>query len=287
MTCRLDSRLFVSLSCVALLLAACGDDGSPSASTTEGTGDDTSTGSPTTTMASVDSSGGNMSMGTTGDMPMTTGVDTTAGDTTGGGTTEGDTSADSGTTTGAGLDCTGGMSFDMLTSADNDLVTNLDVAGVVNCNQDITITATGGTVCAIDDGAGGYFYTVETIALEDVPPVTCGAAEVGITNMSIVNLGDGMEVVVPQAGGAMTGNQSVQVQGDVSGTALGNQLPATPLMDFDGVLPEGDAAFGGADTTVSWADDMTVVATAMPEVIPGISVTVTLTGLDGSLTFAM
>ena len=234
-----------------------------------------------------------MSVGSSSGPPMTSGVDTTSGmDTTDGntsttGTDGGNTSTGGDSGTGGGLDCSAGMSFDMLTSVNNDLVTNLDVAGIVSCNQDITITATGGTVCVVDDGAGGYYYTVDTIALEDVPPITCGLAEVGIDNMSIVNLGDGMEVVVPQAGGAMTGNQSVQVQGDVSGTALGMPLPPTPLMDFDGVLPEGDAAFGASDTTATWADDTTVVATAMPEVVMGITVTVTLTGLDGSLTFAM
>lgn len=269
---RSTSSLAV-LSCCAALLGACGDDGSPGTgdgSTGMATTDDPTTTGQNTTMDSVDTTAG-----PTTD-PTTTGVDTTAGE-------EESSSDDGGSTTGPPPGECAGMSFATLTSMNNDMTTNLDVAGLVSCNQDITITATGGTVCVADDGAGGYFYTVETIALEDVPPVTCGLAEVGITNMSIINTGDYMEVTVPMAGGAMTGNQSIQVLGDVDGSALGMPVMA-PLMMFVGVLPEGDATVG-ADTTVTYADDMTVVATAMPEVAPGVAVTVTLTGLNGSLTF--
>jgi hypothetical protein len=95
-----------------------------------------------------------------------------------------------------------------------------------------------------------------------------------------------MEVVVPQAGGTMVGNQSIEVLGDVEGDALGMPIGPIALMMFSGVLPEGDVGFGAGDTTVTYADDSTVIATAMPEVVPGVMVTVTLTGLDGSLTFA-
>lgn len=260
------------LACSVLVLPACpGDDGPSADSGGSSTGMATTDASTSngTTNSSADTTAGDSSSG--GD-PSTSGVDTT----------DGESSGDS--TTGSMPGDCAGMSFETLTSMNNDMVTNLDVAGVVSCNQDITITATGGTVCVADDGAGGYFYTVETITLEDVPPVSCGLAEVGISNMSIVNIGDGMEVTIPMAGGAMTGNQSIQVMGDVEGTALGMAIGPTPIMMFEGVLPEGDATVG-ADTTVTYADDMTVIATAMPEVVAGVMVTVTLTGLDGSLTF--
>ena len=138
-----------------------------------------------------------------------------------------------------------------------------------------------------DDGADGYYYTIETLELADVPPVMCGLAQVGLTNLSIINTGNYMEVVVDQTGGPMAGNQSIQVLGDVEGTALGMPVGPAPLMDFIGVLPEGEVAFGGSDTTVTYSPDNTVIATAMPEVMPGIAVTVTLTGLDGEMTFAM
>ncbi|MCX4245070.1 hypothetical protein [Paraliomyxa miuraensis] len=167
------------------------------------------------------------------------------------------------------------------------MITNLSVQGIVSCNMDITITITGGAICAVDDGAGGYFYTVESMTMEDIPPMPCGLASVALTNVSIVNTGDGMEVVVPQAGGAMTGNQSVDVLGDVEGMSPLGPIGPAPLMDFSGVLPEGDVEFGGGDTTVTYADNSTVIATAMPEVAPGVVVTVTLTGLDGSVTFEM
>jgi hypothetical protein len=270
--------------CGLLALGACGDDSSP------GTGDGTSTGGvdttgaptttpmTTTTMDSLDTTAG---PGMTTEEPTTTGLDTTAGTSTDTGESSGDS-----TTGDPPAGCAAGMSFTTLTSVDNDMTTNLDVSGIVNCNMDITITVTGGTICAVDDGADGYFYTVETLTLEDVPPVNCGLANVGLSNMSIVNIGDGMEVVVPQQGGPMVGNQSIDVQGDVEGTALGMPIGPTPLMMFQGVLPEGEAAFGAGDTTATYADDSTVIATAMPEVSPGIVVTVTLTGLDGSVTFA-
>ncbi len=233
-------------------------------------------------MDSVDTSGGPSSSTTDDSM---TGAESTDSSTSGSGSSE-DTMDP---TTGGVVGCDegAGMSFTMLTSADNDMVTNLDVAGLVACNQDITITATGGTVCAIDNGDGDFFYTVETIALADVPPLTCGLAQVGLTNMSISNIGDGTEVVVPMGGGAMTGNQSIEVLGDVEGTALGMPIGPVPLTMFEGVLPEGDASFGASDTTMTYADDATVIATAMPEVVPGTMVTITLTGLNGSLTFAM
>lgn len=267
-----------------LTLGACGDDDTP------GTGDGTSTGAadsssggtpPTTmtTMESVDdtSSGPGSSSG-----DPTTGVDTTDGPVT----DTGDSGDSSSGDPPVGCADGGGLSFSTLTSTDNDMVTNLDVAGIVSCNQDITITAVGGTICASDDGAGGYYYTVESLELEDVPPVNCGLAQVGLTNLGIINTGDGLEVVVPQNGGQMTGNQSIDVQGDVEGTALGMPVGPAPLEMFSGVLPEGEVEFGADDTTVTYDDTNTVIATAMPEVMPGLAVTVTLTGLTGSVTFA-
>jgi hypothetical protein len=256
---------------VLLSLPACGGDEEPTDTgmndtTATGTGDSSGDGDGTTSADTGDTTSGDGD-GTTGDGDGTTGDgDGTSGDGDG--------------------DCAGGMSFSMLTSTNNDLVSNLDVAGLVSCNMDITITATGGTICTVDDGNGGYYYTVETIALTDVPPMTCGLADVGLSNISINNIGNYMEVVVPQASGSMTGNQSVTISGDVEGTALGNPIGPTPVEDFNGVLPEGGVLFGAGDTTVTYSDNSTVVATAMPEVAAGISVTITLTGLNGSLTFA-
>lgn len=274
------------IACGLLALGACGDDSTP------GTGDGTSTGtvdgtttspmtSPTTmtTMETVDTT---MTPETTEEPTTDPTVDPT---TTGTDSTDTGESTDTSTGDPPG-ECTG-MSFSMLTSMDNDMTTNLDVAGLVSCNMDITLTATGGTICAVDDGAGGFFYTVETIALEDVPPVMCGLATVGLTNLSIINTGDYMEVVVDQGGGTTMGNQSIDVLGDVEGMALGMPVGPAPLMDFSGMLPEGEVEFGAGDTTVTYADNGTVIATAMPEVAPGVMVTVTLTGLEGSLTFAM
>jgi len=273
------SSIAILASCLLLAVGACGDDGNPGTG-----GDDSSTGAatdpgttnPETTDDSVDSTGGGP--GTTTDDP-TTGLDTTGADDT--------TTDDTMGSTGSVGDCSTGMSYSMLTSMDNDFITNLDVAGLVSCNMDITITATGGTVCAFDDGAGGYYYTVESLSMTDVPQMSCGLAEVGLTNIVISNIGDGTEVVVDQTGGAMTGNQSVAVLGDVEGMALGMPIGPTPLTGFEGQLPEGDVAFGADDTTFTYADDMTVIATAMPEVVPGIMVTVTLTGLDGTSTFGL
>jgi hypothetical protein len=274
--------------CGVLALGACGDDDTP------GTGDGTSTGGtadttaapmtmtmPSTTNESVDETSSGPGTSSSGD--PTTGVDTTDGPVTDTGESSGDS-----TSGGTPVDCSdgNGMSFATLTSTDNVMITNLDVAGLVSCNQDIPITVTGGTICASDDGAGGYFYTVEILTLEDVPPVQCGLATVGISNMAVVNTGDGFEVVVPQGGGTMTGNQSIDVQGDVEGMALGMPVGPAPLEMFSGMLPEGEVAFGAGDTTATYADDSTVIATAMPEVSPGIVVTVTLTGLTGSVTFA-
>ena len=268
-----------------LALGACGDDDTPPS-----TGDDTSTGAvdsttgtPPTTMTTNESVDDTSSGPGTSSGDPTTGVDTTDGPVTDTGESSGDS------TTGdppVGCSDGGGMSFTTLTSTDNDMITNLDVAGIVSCNQDITLTVTGGTICASDDGAGGYFYTVESLALEDVPPVNCGLAQVGLTGLGIINTGDGLEVVVPQGGGEMTGNQSIDVQGDVEGTALGMPVGPAPLEMFSGVLPEGDVEFGADDTTVTYDDTVTVIATAMPEVMPGLAVTVTLTGLTGSVTFA-
>ncbi|MEX1368765.1 MAG: hypothetical protein AB1Z98_36895 [Nannocystaceae bacterium] len=242
--------------------------------------DDEASGTGTTTVhAGTTTTGTDVDGATT----TTTDVDETSVDTTG----PGDASTD-GTTTGKPTDCAGsGMSFSTLTSMDNDLVVNLDVAGLVSCNQNIIFVATGGTVCILDDGEGGYYYVMESIALEDVRPVSCGLANIGLVNLSINSISDGTEVTVPQAGGMMTGNQSIQVFGDLEGTALGMPVGPTPLMDFAGVLPEGDAMFGADDTTVTYADNVTQLATTMPEVAPGIMVTVTLSGLEGSLTFAL
>lgn len=270
------------LSCSLLALGACGDDGptgTGSGSTTEGNG--TETGTPMTTEQETVDTTAAPDPGTTTTGEPTAGLDTTAGEeesSSSGGSSEDTSTGD------PPVDCAG-MSFATLTSVDNDMTTNLDVASFfVNCNLDIMLGVTGGTICVVDDGAGDYFYTVETLALEDVPPVDCGGAMVGLTNLSIVNTGDGTEVVVPQDGGTMAGNQSIDVLGDVEGTALGMDI-ATTLMDFSGVLPEGEVEFAAGNTTVTYADDATVIATAMPELM-GITITVTLTGLTGSLTFA-
>jgi len=271
------------LSCTLLALGACGDDDGGAGTNNDGTGTAGTAGSddgtPTVPDPTADSTGGESDGGSTSSSEETGVADSTGGD---------DTTSDGSddTTTGAPADCMGGMSFATLSSANNDLVTNLDVAGLVSCNQDITISATGGTVCANDDGDGGFYYTIETIELEDVPPMTCGLAEVGLSSLSIQNIGDSTEVVVPQAGGAMVGNQSVTVLGDVGGTALAMPIPPTPLAGFDGLLPEGDVAFGDGDTTFTYSADGTIVATAMPEVVAGVMVTVTLTGIEGGLTFA-
>ncbi|MEM7153958.1 MAG: hypothetical protein AAF799_14000 [Myxococcota bacterium] len=279
---RLDNPAFLNsllLSCGLLTLGACGDDGG----TGSGGGDATTTGDASTgaetpvatTADSVDTTAGPEETTTTDD--PTTGVDTTAGE-------EDESSGD----TGPMGDCFGGgMSFDMLTSTDNDMVTNLDVDNLlVSCNLDITLTATGGTVCVADDGAGGYYYTVETIEMEDLPPIQCGAlAMVGLSEVAIQNTGNNMEVVVPTDGGMMTGNQLISIQGNVSGSALMMPLDV-PLEMFNGSLPEGDVAFGADDTSMTYADDSHIVAVAMPE-FAGQTIVITLTGLDGALTFAM
>ncbi|MCA9705987.1 MAG: hypothetical protein KDK70_09090 [Myxococcales bacterium] len=259
---------------LSLSVLACGDDSTPG-----GSADTTGT----TTNSSVDSTDA------TTNPPLDTTVDdssdgTSTTDPGTSSTTDEPTTDD--TTTGPPPGECVGMSYSML-EQEVDMTTNLDVSGLVSCNLDVMLTVTGGTVCAADDGADGYYYTIETLELADVPPVMCGLAQVGLTNLSIINTGNYMEVVVDQTGGPMAGNQSIQVLGDVEGTALGMPVGPAPLMDFIGVLPEGEVAFGGSDTTVTYSPDNTVIATAMPEVMPGIAVTVTLTGLDGEMTFAM
>lgn len=274
----------LALSCAAFALAACGDDGSTggSGAGSSGTSSVTTTDTdpqPNTTEDSVDTTAAPGD--STTDDP-TTGLDSTGGDSSSG--------SDDGTTTGPMGDCAdAGMSFSTLTSVDNDLITRLTAEGIVMCDRDITITATGGTVCVVDDGAGDYFYVVESITFEDLPPVECGDAVVGISDLSLENTGDGMEVVVPQGGGTLDGNQSIVVHGTVSGTIVlfgfRIDIPPTELEDFTGVLPEAEVAFGVDDTSATYADDMTVIATAMPEVM-GQTISVTLTGLNGALTFA-
>jgi len=224
--------------------------------------------------------------GSTGTPDPDTGTEDTTGDED---TTTGDNESTTGDTdsssTGVPVGCTG-MSFATLTSADNDMLTNFTVDGVTSCDLDITITATGGTICVADDGAGGSYHTVEAIEFMDVPPMECGIAQVELLNLSIQNTGDLMEVVVPVDGGAMMGNQSTTVVVDVAVRSdVGNLVP-TPVADFDGSLPQGEVAFGDGDTTLTYVAEDTVVATTVFEVAPGFEVTMTLTGLDGSLTFA-
>lgn len=281
---RLDNPALLNsllLSCSLLTLGACGDDGGTGSGGGEATTTgEASTGAETPVATTNDDDSADTTAGpeeTTTDDPTTGGVDTTAGE-------EEESSGD----TGPMGDCFGGgMSFDMLTSTENDMVTNLDVDNLlVSCNLDITLTATGGTVCVADDGAGGYYYTVETIEMEDLPPIQCGAlAMVGLTEVAIQNTGNNMEVVVPTDGGMMMGNQLISIQGNVSGEALSMPLDV-PLEMFNGSLPEGDVTFGAADTSLNYADDSHVVAVAMPE-FAGQTIVITLTGLDGALTFAM
>ena len=168
------------------------------------------------------------------------------------------------------------------------MTTDLVVTGFLNCtHNNLPLEATGGTVCFASDGADGAYYTVETVGLENIGPLSCGIAEVSLLNVSLANAGDGTEVVIGKLGGAMTGNQTIAVNGDVSGTAFGQNIDAA-LSDFTGVLPEGEVAFGVGDTTVTYDDSSTEVATASPDFdtpIGSRSVTITLTGLRGSLTF--
>ena len=201
----------------------------------------------------------------------------------------GDGDGDGGDGDGDGdVDCT--MGWSTLTSTDNDMTTQLDVSSaVLNCNETMTLTATGGSICAADDGNGGYYYTVEEITLTDIIDFDCSGSVLSLTDVSIVGAGNGSDVVVPQAGGDMTGEQPIQIVATISGEALGQTIDPMPLEDFSGVLPEGSASFDGSATTASYSDNSTTVATAAPEVeapfIGAITINVTLTGLNGSLTF--
>lgn len=272
--------------CSALALAACGDDGDP------GTGNDGSTGSTGTPGDTTDNP-----------PPATTNADSTGDDSPGDSTTSGDPTTgvdstgmgeDSGTDEGSGSSgggmgaCAGGMSFETLTSTENDMLTRLVVTSdFVSCDREVTIVVTGGTICATDDGAGGYYYEVVTLNAEDIPEINCddgiSEATLAMEDVSIETIGTGTEVVVPQSGGTTTGVQPITINGRVTGMSLLGPIDEM-LEGFDGVLPTADVAFGDSDTTPTYADTETVVATAMPEL--GIEVTVTLIGLTGSVTFA-
>jgi hypothetical protein len=135
-----------------------------------------------------------------------------------------------------------------------------------------------------DHGGGNSNIAVEALFFEDVPAQQCSAlAQLGLSNVSITNIGDGTEVTFPTTGGAMTGNQPVQLNGNASGSALGSPINE-PLTDFTGSLPEGDVTVASGVHTVAFADDSHVLASGMPEVA-GQTLTVSIVGLNGDLTF--
>lgn len=201
--------------------------------------------------------------------------------------------------TGDGGSATGGSGnpgtdacWSTLLPGNNELATTLTVSGTLNCEHKLALKATGGSVCAADDGSGGFHFTVESVSVEDIPALKCGtgilSADVGLQGVSLVNGGNRMEVVVGKLGGPMAGNQTVLVNGSVVGVAMNNPIGPLALDNFSGALPEGDVSFGADDTTVTYDDANTVVGTASPQVDVGFPVTVNieLKGMKGSLTFA-
>ncbi len=280
---RLFSILFVSGICAAA--SGCGGESSQTADT--GNGDPGAGGSGATGAGGGDTGDGGS--GDTGDGG--------SGDTGEGGS--GDTGDGGSGDTGEGGSGTGGSGnpgadacWSTLLPGTNELATTLTVSGTLNCEHQLALKATGGSVCAADDGSGGFHFTVEFVSVEDIPALKCGtgilSADVGLQGVSLANGGNRMEVVVGKLGGAMAGNQTVVINGSVVGVALNNPIGPVALDNFTGVLPEGEVSFGANDTTVTYADTSTVVGTAQPEIDVGIPVDVNieLKGLTGSLTFA-
>ena len=265
-----------------LALTGCGDDDSTGGGggTTGGTGSTTGVADDADDDSNADSTGN--AGATTGgpDADGESSSDDGNVDTTGGDTTDGGDESSTGTQV---HECD--IGYSTLVNSPSPLATNLTVASaLVNCDLDIEIVALGGTVCVDDDGAGGYHYTVELLTFEDFQPVSCGAAQLGLSSLSIANTGDYTEVVVPQAGGDMAGNQSIEILGDAFGSSLLGKIEPTPLEGFVGNLPEGSGSADATTTTVVYGDDVTVLATGMPEV-SGQMLTVNITGLSGTLEF--
>jgi len=147
------------------------------------------------------------------------------------------------------------------------------------------LVATGGSVSSVPDGAGGCHFTVLTVEFEDIPPFDCGLANIGFSDLSIDNNGNSMEVVVSPSGGAMSGNQSIIVNGTAAGTSPLGVIDPTPIEDLEGILPEGSVTYATDRASSSYDDDTTLVAAASP-VVSGVTINISLTGLRGELTFA-
>lgn len=253
----------------ALLLPACGDDG---ASDDASSGTDTSaeTTSATTTGASTTDA-------------TTTDATTTDATTTDTSTTDPTTT----TTTGDGDgDCGASSSFMTGPAAPSDFVVQLTVGAPLSCDNPLTITAVGGEISSVSDGAGGCNVTIESITFQDVPPTACGGAMLSITGLILAGSGTGTDTTSPAGGGTILGTQPIVINGTVSGTGIPivGDLAPTELADFGGSLPGGGTVtYGANDITMAYANTNHQLAMASP-MVSIITVDITLTGLTGSLT---
>ncbi len=181
------------------------------------------------------------------------------------------------------------MSFTVGPASTTTFTTELDISSsVLECTETVTLEVLGGELESVTDGSNGCYYTVISMDIADVENIDCDGSTLNLKDVEILNDGDSMEAVIPAQGGTITGNQSIQI----TGTAYGSNFPVvgtlddTVLEDFTGTLPDGGsngATFSGNSTTLTYNDTTHVVATAAPTVVI-VTVNITLTGLQGSLT---
>lgn len=177
------------------------------------------------------------------------------------------------------------IGFSSLVLGENAFDTRVESYGDYACETELTITVLGGQVCMQDDLEGGYFYTIESLAFADVEPQSCDDISIGLMEFRIVDVGEGTDVRVPQAGGPMQGQQAIVILASAYGSAPGlGDFPPTIPLPFEGLLPEGEVLFEPGQTTVSFDDPDALIVSG--EIDLGLTVQIDFVGFVGSVTLA-
>ena len=177
------------------------------------------------------------------------------------------------------------IGFSSLVLGENAFDTRVESYGDYACETELTITVLGGQVCMQDDLEGGYFYTIESLEFADVEPQSCDDISIGLMDFRIVDVGEGTDVRVPQAGGPMQGQQAIVILASAYGSAPGlGDFPPTIPVPFEGLLPEGEVLFEPGQTTVSFDEPDALIVSG--EIDLGLMVQIDFVGFVGSVTLA-
>lgn len=188
-------------------------------------------------------------------------------------------------------------------SGNLDTTVTADAGFAGSCELPVTLVANGGEVrVRMDDNAQLVAIDLTQMSIDDVPEQVCEllvTAYVELTDVSMSNVGDEFPVSFPHsqaehdagtASGMTNVPHGVLTSAQIWAKTDPDEMAEPSDLDLDTTLPFAtvDITDAGAGATITWANDMFPLATTMFQITDPImiDVTVTFTGLNGTLTLA-